>query len=98
MGNELEMRLKDVCKDLVLQLRGNQGEYSNAIELLHSYLDSYKSSIRNDDMVSKELVGILLYTCNRFYVQSKYSKNHKELLKEFDKFNSKLYDIFNVGG
>jgi hypothetical protein len=99
-NNELIARLKNVCMELILQLRGNNGENGNAlfdsklISALHSYIDLYKQSISNDSMVSKEIVGILLYTCSRFYIQSKYSKNSDDLLKEFDRLNGKLLGIF----
>ncbi|KRF13683.1 hypothetical protein [Paenibacillus sp. Soil787] len=99
-NNELIAKLKSVCKELILQLRGNKGENRNAlidrklISDLHLYIDLYKHSIRDDNMVSKEIVGILLYTCSRFYIQSKYSKNSDDLLKEFDRLNGKLLGIF----
>jgi hypothetical protein len=98
--NELEVKLQNVCRELILQLRGNNGGKGNAlidtelISTLHSCLDSYKQLIINDNMVSKEIVGIILYTCSRFYVQSKFSKNSDDLLNEFDRLNGKLFGIY----
>ncbi|MFD2615686.1 hypothetical protein [Paenibacillus gansuensis] len=100
MEANLEKKLKEICIDLSVKLRGNAGENGNAlidhdlIKLLHSTLDTYKESIQNEGMVSKELVSALLYTCSRFYIQSNYSNNAAELLEEFDKLNSKLLHVF----
>jgi hypothetical protein len=94
--------LKELCKELILKLRGNQGDNGNAIidgdliQLLHTTLDDYKDSIHNEGLVSKELVGALFYTCSRFYIQSKYSSNAEDLLKEFDKFSSKLLMVYKL--
>ncbi|WP_054024941.1 hypothetical protein [Bacillus sp. FJAT-28004] len=102
MEIDLEKRLKEICKYLVVKLKGNQGENGNAIidrdliKLLHISLDDYKDSIVNEGLVSKELVGALFYTCSRFYIQSKYSNNSEDLLKEFDKLNTKLLKVFFI--
>ncbi|NOU98359.1 hypothetical protein GC093_34835 [Paenibacillus sp. LMG 31456] len=100
MESSIEEILKNICRELILQLRGNNAGNGNAlidsnlISTLHTNLDYYKKSISNDDMVSKEIVSILIYTCSRFYVQSKHSKNSDEMLKEFDSLNGKLLRIF----
>ncbi|HZG87882.1 hypothetical protein [Paenibacillus sp.] len=99
---DIELKIKTVCKELVLQLRGNNGGDGNAlvdrdlIEALHECLNIYEVTVCDDKMVSKEIVAILIYTCSRFYHQSKYSKNSDELLKEFDKLYGKLFDVFGL--
>ena len=101
---ELERQILDVCKPIAVQLKGNQADDMNAkidlerIETLITLLEVYKEQISNESMVSKVVVGSLFYTCSRFYIQSKYSKNPKELLKVFDKLNSRLIDVYLIGG
>lgn len=101
MERELEKELKEICKALIVKLRGNGGGNGNAlidhdlIQRLHTTLDAYKESIRTEGRVSKELVWSLLYTCNRFYVQSNYSKNETDLMKEYYDLNQKLVRVFS---
>jgi hypothetical protein len=102
MENDVEKKLMELCKDLILKLRGSQGGNGTAIinrdliQLLHITLDEYKDSIHNEELVSKELVSTLFYTCSRFYVQSKYSRNAEDLLKEFNKLNTKLLMVYGL--
>jgi hypothetical protein len=96
--NEIEVKIKNVCKELVLQLRPSGVIDTNLIQTLHSCLDSYIQSVRTESMVSKEIVGILIYTFTRFYHQSKFSKNSQELLDEFERLYGKLLRIFTVEG
>ncbi|NOV01177.1 hypothetical protein [Paenibacillus planticolens] len=101
METNLEKKIKKICIDLSVKLRGNQAGNGNAlidyslIEELHSTLDVYKESIHDEKMVSKEMVFALFYTCSRFYIQSTYSNNAEELIKEFNKLQYKLlHDVF----
>lgn len=90
MELNLEKELKKICIELSVKLRGNGGGNGNAlidhdlIQHLHTTLDAYKEKISNEGMVSKELVWSLLYTCSRFYIQSNYSRNAVDLMKEYD--------------
>ncbi|CAM4263570.1 hypothetical protein [Paenibacillus typhae] len=101
MVPDLEKELKEICIALTVKLRGNGGGNGNAlidhdlIQRLHTTLDSYKEAIRTEERVSKELVWSLLYTCSRFYVQSKYSKNEADLMKEYDELNQRLVRVFS---
>ncbi|OKP86943.1 hypothetical protein A3842_06470 [Paenibacillus sp. P3E] len=101
MEPDLEKDLKEICTDLYVKLRGNGGGNGNAlidhglIQHLHTTLDAYKESIHKEEMVSKELVWSLFYTCSRFYIQSKYSRNAVDLMREFDKLNYKLLRTFD---
>ncbi|MHA6529103.1 hypothetical protein [Paenibacillus sp. BAC0078] len=101
MEPNLEKELKEICIDLSVKLRGNGGGNGYAlidhdlIQHLHTTLDAYKETIHTEEMVSKELVWSLFYTCSRFYVQSKYSRNDVDLMKEFDKLNYKLLRVFD---
>ncbi|MGO4543135.1 hypothetical protein [Paenibacillus sp. 2TAB19] len=100
MEPNLEKKLQDICTDLILSLRGNQAENGNAvidrnlIELLYSTLDVYKESIQQETSVSREVIFSLFYTSSRFYIQSKYSNNAADLLKEFERLNGRLLRIF----
>ena len=60
------------------------------IQDIHTTLDAYKEFIHKEEMVSKELVWSLFYTCRRFNTQSKYSRNAVDQMGEFDKLNYKL--------
>ena len=101
MAPNLETEIKEICINLYVKLRGNRGGDGNAlidhdlIQHLHTTLDAYKESNHKEEMVSKELVWYLFYTCSRFYIQSKYSRNTVDLMKEFDKLNYKLLRIFD---
>lgn len=83
-----------------MQLRGNQAGNGNAIidlELikgLHEQLDIYKVYIENSQFVNKDIVGLLFYTCTRFYLQSKYSKNSEELMVQFEKLYTKILELY----
>lgn len=98
---ELESEIMEVCKQLVIQLKGNQAD-GNAlinlelINLLGEKLDSYQRILENQELVNKNVVGLLLYTCTRFYQQSKYSNNSTELLMHFEKLYTKLFDIYFI--
>lgn len=98
---ELESEIMEVCKQLVIQLKGNQAD-GNAlinlelINLLGEKLDSYQRILENQELVNKNVVGLLLYTCTRFYLQSKYSNNSTELLIHFEKLYTKLFDIYFI--
>jgi hypothetical protein len=99
---ELESEIIEVCKKLVVQLRGNQAGNGKAlinlelISVLHKKLESYETILENQELVNKDVVGLLLYTCTRFYLQSKYSNNSPELLKQFDKLSTKLLDLYFI--
>ncbi|WP_339249164.1 hypothetical protein [Paenibacillus sp. FSL P2-0136] len=101
MKSNLEKELKKICIDLSVKLRGNGGGDGNAlidydlILHLHTTLDAYKESIHKEEMVSKEIVWSLFYTCSRFYIQSQYSKNTSDLMAEFGKLNHKLLRVFD---
>jgi hypothetical protein len=92
----LEKKLQEICTDIVVSLRGNQAGNGNAvidrnlIELLYSTLDAYKECIQQETVVSRELIFSLFYTSSRFYIQSKYSNNAADLLKEFERLNGRL--------
>ncbi|MCL6604431.1 MAG: hypothetical protein K6T94_16325 [Paenibacillus sp.] len=98
--SEIEEEILENCNQLVLELRGNQAENGNAlinlerINQLHNQLKLYQMQIRNLDTVNKEIVGLLLYTCSRFYVQSHYSNNREELLKHFNHLNFALLNLY----
>ncbi|AIQ58702.1 hypothetical protein [Paenibacillus borealis] len=100
MELNLEKELKKICIELSVKLRGNGGGNGNAlidhdlIQQLHTTLDAYKETIHKEEMVSKELVWSLLYTCSRFYIQSNYSRNAVDLMKEYDELNNKLLYVF----
>ena len=97
---EIEEDILKKCKQLVLELRGNQAGDGNAIinleviNQLHDELNQYKVQIKDKENVNKEMVGLLIYTCSRFYVQSKYSNNREELLKQFEKLNFALLELY----
>ncbi|WP_201004833.1 hypothetical protein [Paenibacillus glycanilyticus] len=101
MEKSLDRKIKDICMELSVKLRGNKAGDGNAlidyelIENLHSILDVYKESIRDEKLVSRELVFVLFYTCSRFFIQSTYSNNAQELINEFNKLQFKLlHDVF----
>ncbi|AJY76183.1 hypothetical protein [Paenibacillus beijingensis] len=101
-NSDLEKQIIEVCKTIVVQLRGNQAGEGNTIinleliKTLHEILESYKVHIDNEEFVNKNIVGLLFYTCSRFYIQSKYSKNSAELLTNFDKLNFKLIKLYTT--
>jgi len=98
--SEIEKNIIETSKSLVVQLRGNQAGNGNAIidlELikgLHEQLDIYKINIENSHFVNKDVVGLLFYTCTRFYLQSKYSKNSDELITQFEKLYTKILKLY----
>lgn len=101
MVPDLEKELKEICIALTVKLRGNGGGHGNAlidhdlIQRLHTTLDAYQESIRKEGRVSKDIVWSLLYTSSRFYVQSKYSKNEADLIKEYYNLNQRLVRVFS---
>gem|GEM_PF-7082425 len=101
MEISLDRKIKDICIDLSVKLRGNKAGNENTlidhqlIANLHATLDVYKEAIRDEKMVSRELVFALFYTCGRFYIQSTYSNNAEDLINEFNKLQFKLlHEVF----
>jgi hypothetical protein len=100
--SDIEKEIDDLCMKLILELRGNQAGNGNAlinlelINQLQDKLELYHSQIVNQDFVNKHIVGLLLYTCSSFYVQSKYSNNSADLLMQFEKFYFKLLNIYDT--
>lgn len=100
--SDIEKEIDDLCMKLILELRGNQAGNGNAlinlelINQLQDKLELYQSQLINQEFVNKHIVWKLLYTCTRFYVQSRYSNNSADLLKQFDKFYFKLSNIYGT--
>ncbi len=100
--SEIEKQIIESSKALVFQLRGNQAVNGNAIidikliNVLHEQLDIYKVHIENSQFVNKDIVGLLFYTCTRFYLQSKYSKNSSELIIQFEKLYTKVLTLYTT--
>ncbi|MFD0675222.1 hypothetical protein [Cohnella sp. GCM10027633] len=97
---EIEEDILEKCKQLVLELRGNKAGSGNALlnfELINQLYDrliQYKKQINDKEIVNKEVVGVLFYTCSRFYVQSNYANNREELLNQFSKLNLVLLKLY----
>lgn len=100
--SDIEKEIDDLCMKLILELRGNQAGNGNAlinlelINQLQDKLELYQSQLINQEFVNKNIVWKLLYTCARFYVQSRYSNNSADLLMQFDKFYFKLLNIYDT--
>ncbi|MCR8843331.1 hypothetical protein NQ117_06515 [Paenibacillus sp. SC116] len=97
---DIEQQIAATLKIIVINIRGNQaGDGKAIVDLdsigkLHKQLDIYKKQIEKEQVVNKDIVGMLLYTCSRFHLQSKYSRNKEELLDQFEKLNIKLLELY----
>ncbi|PZD97227.1 hypothetical protein DNH61_03570 [Paenibacillus sambharensis] len=99
---EIEKEIIDICKPILIQLKGNQAGDGYAlidverIKTLNNQLEKYQAVIQDEEQVNKNVVGVLFYTCSRFYIQSKYSKNSKELIEQFEQLNTRLIEMYLI--